>query len=126
MEFYEAFNGTEFSSLEPEKKCRAIWVSNIEVSPTNKPPSNHTELPICAVCLERMDESVDGVLTILCNHTFHTECLVKWADLTCPICRCAQSPEVIETSECMVCGRKPMENDLLWICLICGHIGCNR
>lgn len=38
------------------------------------------ELPSCPVCLERMDESVDGILTILCNHTFHGHCLEKWGD----------------------------------------------
>jgi hypothetical protein len=27
-----------------------------------------TELPYCTICLERMDESVSTVLTILCNH----------------------------------------------------------
>ena len=26
------------------------------------------ELPHCTICLERMDESVSTVLTILCNH----------------------------------------------------------
>lgn len=45
------------------------------------PPSGHTELPLCPVCLERMDESVDGILTILCNHSFHGSCLAKWADI---------------------------------------------
>jgi len=40
----------------------------------------HTELPTCPVCLERMDESVDGLLTILCNHSFHTSCLIQWSD----------------------------------------------
>lgn len=43
-------------------------------------PIDHTELPTCAVCLERMDESVDGILTILCNHSFHGNCLIKWGD----------------------------------------------
>lgn len=47
---------------------------------TFSPLSGHTELPNCPVCLERMDESVDGILTILCNHSFHGECLAKWGD----------------------------------------------
>lgn len=38
------------------------------------------ELPNCPVCLERMDESVDGILTILCNHSFHSRCLAGWSD----------------------------------------------
>lgn len=74
------------------------------------------------VCLERMDESVDGVLTILCNHAFHANCLIKWGDSTCPVCRCVQTPELAESSVCMECEG----TEALWICLICGHVGCGR
>lgn len=41
-----------------------------------------TELPKCTVCLERMDESVNGILTTLCNHSFHSQCLQRWDDTT--------------------------------------------
>lgn len=104
MEFYLTYNGTEFSSLEPDILCRIVWVSRVEWSHDGVPPPGHTELPTCPVCLgmfanslcfffiilsvlERMDESVDGVLTILCNHAFHASCLEKWGDTTCPVCR---------------------------------------
>lgn len=69
-----------------------------------------------------MDESVDGVLTILCNHAFHASCLMKWGDSTCPVCRHVQTPELVEDSVCMECEG----TDSLWICLICGHVGCGR
>lgn len=69
-----------------------------------------------------MDESVDGILTILCNHTFHANCLIKWGDSTCPVCRCVQTPEHTESSVCMECE----DTEGLWICLICGHVGCGR
>lgn len=109
--------------------CRAVWVRRIEWTESrsgeiDRPPPGHTELPTCPVCLERMDESVDGVLTILCNHAFHAECLLKWEDATCPVCRCVQSPELSEGGECMRCGASAP--DSLWICLICGHVGCGR
>jgi hypothetical protein len=45
------------------------------------------ELPMCAVCLERLDPEVSGVMTILCNHAFHCECLRRWTDSSCPVCR---------------------------------------
>ncbi|KAG0216687.1 hypothetical protein BGX33_012280 [Mortierella sp. NVP41] len=98
------------------------------------------ELPTCPVCLERMDSSVTGLLTILCQHTFHCHCLSKWGEGSCPICRYSQK-SIIKTSNsgtgglsattdgisedqnvCAICGTT--EN--LWICLICGHIGCGR
>lgn len=122
MEFYETFNGAPYNSLEPDSLCHAVWVSNIEWSHNGLPPLGHTELPTCPVCLERMDESVDGILTILCNHAFHANCLIKWGDSTCPVCRCVQTPELAESSVCMECEG----TEGLWICLICGHIGCGR
>lgn len=121
-EFYQTFNGAPYNSLEPDQVCHTLWVSAIAWGEEGSAPQNHTELPTCAVCLERMDESVDGVLTILCNHTFHASCLVKWGDSTCPICRYVQTPELMESSVCMECEG----NEELWICLICGHVGCGR
>lgn len=122
FEFYETYNGAPYNSLEPDELCHALWVSAIAWGNDGTPPQNHTELPTCPVCLERMDESVDGVLTILCNHTFHASCLVKWGDSTCPICRYVQTPELTQSSVCMECDG----TEALWICLICGHVGCGR
>ncbi|KPJ13314.1 BRCA1-associated protein [Papilio machaon] len=117
------------------------------------PPPSHTELPTCPVCLERMDESVAGVLSVQCAHAFHSECLVRWRDARCPVCRCAQTPEPRGVARCDQChagaahlaegegeeevevgGREGLAEGLpdgvtagaLWICLICGHVGCGR
>ncbi|KAK6012413.1 zinc finger, C3HC4 type, partial [Ostertagia ostertagi] len=73
-----------------------------------------TELPTCAVCLERMD---DSVVSILCNHTFHAGCIEQ-----CPVCRYIQTPELVAEQRCSICG----QSSDLWICLICGNIGCGR
>jgi BRCA1-associated protein len=121
-EFYMTFNGAPYNSLEPEQLCHCLWVSAIAYDNEDIAPPNHTELPVCAVCLDRMEESVDGVLTILCNHTFHCGCLVKWGDSTCPICRYVQTPEMTQNSVCVECDG----SEALWICLICGHVGCGR
>lgn len=93
-----------------------------EIADDGLPLSGHTELPACPVCLEK---SVDGILTILCNHTFHPSCLVKWGDTSCPVCRYAQIPDPVADSHSMECGTEA-KNNALWICLICGHIGCRR
>ncbi|KAF9284321.1 hypothetical protein BGZ68_004786 [Mortierella alpina] len=104
--------------------------------------SGLAELPTCPVCLERMDSSVTGLLTILCQHTFHCHCLSKWGEGSCPVCRYSQKSikkssttategggltattdgMTEDQNECALCGTT--EN--LWICLICGHIGCGR
>ncbi|XP_041936370.1 BRCA1-associated protein isoform X2 [Alosa sapidissima] len=123
--FYTACNGRQFNSIE-EAVCQLVYVERAEVIKSEEgaslPVMDLTELPKCTVCLERMDESVNGVLTTLCNHSFHSQCLQRWEDASCPVCRYCQTPEPVEENKCFECGVQ--EN--LWICLICGHIGCGR
>lgn len=123
-EFYSTFNGVPFNSLEPDCCCHLVFVSCVELlrEGGSVAPVAHTELPTCPVCLERMDESVDGILTILCNHSFHSSCLAKWGDISCPVCRYVQTPELVADNRCFECHSA----DSLWICLICGHVGCGR
>ncbi|EFX84242.1 hypothetical protein DAPPUDRAFT_47474 [Daphnia pulex] len=128
-ECYKTFNGTPYNSIESEH-CHIVYVAKVDICGDTTvggggfgpPMTGMTELPICTVCLERMDESVDGILTILCNHSFHGACLAKWGDTTCPVCRYLQSPEMAAESCCSECK----SNESLWICLICGHVGCGR
>lgn len=123
--FYTACNGRQFNSIE-EAVCQLVYVERAEVIRSQEgaslPVMELTELPKCTVCLERMDESVNGILTTLCNHSFHSQCLQRWEDASCPVCRYCQTPEPVEENKCFECGVQ--EN--LWICLICGHIGCGR
>ncbi|EDV22101.1 uncharacterized protein TRIADDRAFT_29001, partial [Trichoplax adhaerens] len=124
-EFFKLYNGRTYHSLE-DKICHLVYVSLVETMTSTEgasfPIPGLTELPNCPVCLERMDESVEGILTILCNHTFHINCLTQWGDSSCPVCRYCQSPEVETESICFECDD---QNDL-WICMICGNIGCGR
>lgn len=110
---------------------------SLSSKPLAPPPPNLLELPTCPVCLERMDETT-GLLTILCQHVFHCACLEKWRGSGCPVCRYTHSPsytfpyprpnqsatENDADSEplCASCAT----TDNLWICLICGSIGCGR
>ncbi|KAI9337030.1 BRCA1-associated protein 2-domain-containing protein [Zopfochytrium polystomum] len=109
-------------------------------TPHSNNSSDLVELPTCPVCLERMDASVTGLVTIICHHTFHCQCLSKWGDTSCPVCRYSQrdssqsgndgagggSSARRRTSqrenECASCG----VSEDLWICLVCGNIGCGR
>ena len=124
-EFYDMFNGKPFNTLEPDV-CHLVYVCKVESTKSSDgaslPLEGATELPVCHICLERMDESVEGVLTVLCNHSFHGSCLVKWQDSICPVCRCLQTTEVLQDNKCLSCDSR----ESLWICLICGHIGCGR
>ncbi|GHP08865.1 hypothetical protein PPROV_000760200 [Pycnococcus provasolii] len=138
-EFLDTYDGLQYSELEPFV-CRVARVAKVEYvnvdeatpSPTT-PAEGETpavvqpqqELPTCPVCLDRLDESVSGILTTSCNHTFHAFCLKGWMDIRCPVCRYCEMPSSEakqHSSRCEVCG----SSDSLWICLICGYVGCGR
>ncbi|KAH8549210.1 zf-UBP-domain-containing protein [Umbelopsis sp. PMI_123] len=173
QDFYRRYNGKPFSSMEPEI-CHVVYIKSVEIDTSMVAPYSFPflyetlksdrearlleakdgeqtsgpadELPTCPVCLERMDANITGLLTILCQHTFHCYCLSKWGDGSCPVCRYSQKPIGVErnssrhviaaesaanaanginaedVNECFVCGA----TESLWICLICGHIGCGR
>ncbi|KAI0553852.1 Zn-finger in ubiquitin-hydrolase [Xylaria curta] len=117
--------------------------------PFPPPTPDLVELPTCPVCLERMDDTT-GLLTILCQHVFHCSCLQKWQGSGCPVCRHTNmsnnltslylpSNSASTTSQdlekpytqpfgsnvsnlCSVCDC----TEDLWICLICGNVGCGR
>ena len=74
------------------------------------------------ILFSRLDETCNGILTVLCNHSFHAQCLVKWEDTTCPVCRSSQTPESSEDNECRECQAR----EDLWLCILCGMVGCGR
>ncbi|KAF8393105.1 hypothetical protein HHK36_021346 [Tetracentron sinense] len=121
--FYKHLNGKRFSSLEVEV-CRVLFTVDVQytgsIEHAETSPASSIEHHTCPVCLERLDQDMSGILTTICNHSFHCSCISKWTDSSCPVCRyCQQQPE---QSTCCVC--ETSEN--LWICVICGFVGCGR
>ncbi|KAM0095092.1 hypothetical protein ACP6JD_001530 [Aspergillus fumigatus] len=117
---------TMSTSVQPS----SIPTATLSSKPLAPPTPALIELPTCPVCLERMDETT-GLLTILCQHVFHCTCLQKWKGSGCPVCRYTQddfrrgsqgAAYGDEPAECSVCRSEVN----LWICLICGNVGCGR
>jgi hypothetical protein len=75
----------------------------------------------CCICLARLASSKEGVFITLCNHAFCCGCLANVRDDLCPVCRF--SPQL--ACSCSVCGDE-FDNFSLWMCLICGDVGCSR
>ncbi|KAI1793583.1 zf-UBP-domain-containing protein [Ganoderma leucocontextum] len=154
VEFIEEYNGKQFNSMEPET-CHVVRVLSVAIEVEDHVSqsisrlsslrvSGTYELPTCPVCLERMDAAATGLVTVPCSHTFHCACLSKWGDSRCPVCRYSQTllsshpisstsrtsrpipfssaPSPNEYTYCADCGGTTN----LWICLICGNIGCGR
>ena len=100
---------------------------------TSENDNNKTvEVYNCAVCLEGMEFDRDGddehfqesksILTTVCNHTFHIDCLAQWQDSPCPVCRYDHSGLNDEAilSQCHVCSTTHKN----YVCLICGTVSC--
>ncbi|KAJ7734573.1 hypothetical protein DFH07DRAFT_706668, partial [Mycena maculata] len=142
-EFTEAYNGKQFNSMEPEI-CHVVRVLSVNMDADDPALSRLAstqalyELPTCPVCLEWMNSAVTGLITVPCSHTL---CLSKWGDSRCPVCRYSQTlmsshptsssssrsipfanPSAPTLSACSSCE----STTNLWICLICGNIGCGR
>jgi BRCA1-associated protein len=117
--FVSNYNGRRYSSASPEA-CVALYVDSVEYDVDAIDRDNATEIPSCPVCLDRLDEDVSGIVTTICNHSFHADCLSGWADASCPVCRYSHSPEPN-----VVCGKCGKDHDL-WVCLICGEVACGR
>ncbi|GAK68045.1 zf-UBP-domain-containing protein [Moesziomyces antarcticus] len=177
-DFHKMFNGQPFNAMDPQEICQVVYITSLTVSKhtslpfsyptlTNSDPwplrppanaSNHAghELPTCPVCLERMDSSVTGLMTISCQHTFHCSCLSKWGESRCPVCRYSQTGQAsaqhrrrtprtsMDPSTPSQGGRGEVESDDesdadepsccavcetqqdLWVCLVCASVGCGR
>lgn len=86
----------------------------------------------CAVCLEHMDLDTQrspcstqdsarvSILTTVCNHSFHMDCLLQWQDSPCPVCRYDHSGLNEALSQCQACGTTEHN----YVCLICGVVSC--
>lgn len=119
-------------SCDPFTPTLTDTSSSFAPKPLPPPTPALVELPTCPVCLERMDETT-GLLTILCQHVFHCDCLQKWRGSGCPVCRHIQPTHstklpfgiTIANRDINLCHTCDCAEDL-WICLICGNVGCGR
>ncbi|GAA5874712.1 hypothetical protein JCM3774_004790 [Rhodotorula dairenensis] len=143
-EFRRMYNGKPYHDSKDSEVCHVVRISSIKLKTTTTPPftypfssaleptspgSDPVELPTCPVCLELLDSRVTGLVQIMCQHSYHCQCLLKWGDSRCPVCRSTNARQrrntvTSETSDakCSTC-QSPSN---LWICVICGNVGCGR
>lgn len=118
--------------LPSEESCEDENQNNLSGTPYQN--DDHYN---CAVCLDRIemdnrssetdiDSSIhseprnSSILTTVCNHSFHLNCLLQWQDSPCPVCRYDHSGLNEALSQCHICGT----TDNNYVCLICGVVSC--
>jgi len=135
-------SGTSESKADRFGSTSSAVVKSLKPFPP--PTPSLIELPTCTVCLERMDDT-SGLMTIICQHVFHCTCLQTWKGSGCPVCR-ATNPSLTAAEPSSSQDnydpddpyKRPFGSDVsnlcsvcdctsdLWICLICGYVGCGR
>ena len=139
--FLQRYNLRRYNEIEKDVCCvsylhhvgfddpRHRFPASLSTLPA--PPATSTataavdDLPLCPVCLEPLQPPTgpsSPLLTTLCLHHFHFSCLSQWADSTCPVCRFSLHPALL--SSCSSCHHPAASS--LWMCLLCGHVGCSR
>lgn len=87
--FYMVCNGCQFNLIEDDV-CQLVYVERVEVFKFEDGVSflvmDLIEFFKCMVCLECMDEFVNGIFIMLCNYSFYSQCLQCWDDIMCFVC----------------------------------------
>jgi BRCA1-associated protein len=91
------------------------------------PAFSFDEASKCPICQDSLRNTVPppgeerkAVVTTLCNHDFHSKCLLESPDSVCAVCRFNYEPCI--RTKCCVCA----SDDDLWMCTVCCHTGCGR
>jgi BRCA1-associated protein len=123
--FCERYSLKQFNSIERDVcKIRRVKSIKFQKGSSWTFPKDDSEIrkegSHCAICLDKFAPLEDAVIWVLCCHVFHLKCLIRWKDYSCPVCRFVFTPPSFST--CSECGT----HQDLWVCLICGNIGCGR
>jgi BRCA1-associated protein len=124
QQFYQACHGVVYDQATQER-CIALFCSSVHFvppspelpSPDLSPPAGHYVLPTCPCCLERLDASVCGVIVPQPS---------TWPSILCDICYTIRQRADNIIVRCDVCGSQGSQSNALWMCLICGYLGCGR
>mmetsp|Transcript_5105 Transcript_5105/g.15274 ORF Transcript_5105/g.15274 Transcript_5105/m.15274 type:complete len:524 (-) Transcript_5105:349-1920(-) len=154
LAFAKDYDGKVFSSLGTER-CHVRAADKVLLEDSSYMPSCSEEAEACPICLETLGarQSFQDIITnlvgsksgqgepsdavkqpsaqssstsraliiTLCSHAMHVQCLTQWGDNSCPVCRYCLEPAPASNT-CQECEIE----ESLWMCLICGHVGCGR
>ena len=128
--FYIRSLGTPFDRNFPHVNCILLFiykVCSMDVIPivpikTIKETERiEFELPVCPICFKLFDPLISGFFTSCSPEDVNDETYAQWGSPECQVCKTLHRPENFQNMHCM-CGEKSK----LWICMQCGHVGCER
>lgn len=122
VEFIQRNSGNSSNSLWPAYSGGAD-----EMGLFDAVKDMYYQLPTCPMCLERIDSSITGIVLFFCNHTdTRCRCFSEWGEIHCLVCDTARKAmnHANDGSNiaCRLCNCKSE----IWICMLCGNVGCNR
>ena len=107
-EFRRMYDGRPFHDSKDSEICHVVSISSVKLKATSTPPFTFpsysgaretggasppvdpvtgrdlVELPTCPVCLDTLDARANGgLVSVLCGHSFHCSCLLRWRDSRC-------------------------------------------
>ena len=100
--------------------CYLVFVDRIQISFSqdskfiSSVPLGSLQVPSCPFCIERIDVSISGVITS--RRGWLSGMLASSSCVACAVQRAGDH-------SCMICGQEAFP---LWVCLLCGHLGCGR
>ena len=124
--FVQLYAGQQFSPEAPER-CHIALVSHLSVVPLQFLDQHlgamhyGPELPRCPMCLERLDDSLNPIALCFEPVPQDPDQQPVWVDHAgdCTVCQAVANSK---RQQCADCG---LLHDL-WICLVCGYVGCSR
>eukprot|EP00002_Diphylleia_rotans_P032725 TRINITY_DN6896_c0_g1_i2.p1 TRINITY_DN6896_c0_g1~~TRINITY_DN6896_c0_g1_i2.p1 ORF type:complete len:341 (+),score=44.18 TRINITY_DN6896_c0_g1_i2:132-1154(+) len=120
-QFFTEFNGKPFQTFCDEA-CNLVFVSDVTFAAHLEKESStqFVELPTCLLCLDRLEPSHTGILMTTSDHVLDLSLSVPQFQ-PCEVCnRCLEGR--VCPNVCFQCER----SDDLWICIVCGFLGCGR
>lgn len=119
--FLTEFNGIQFMEKRPEF-CQIVPLE--QRGEDSSSLAEYVELPNCPLCIGRLDASVTGIPSSKCDHESEVcMCFSKWKrNNNCKIC----SILLMGNNERLSCSECFASKDSLWLCLVCGFLGCGR
>ena len=101
--------------------CYLVYVDKLFVLPRESPefqslhPVGSQQIPSCAFCIERIDVNVSGIIT-------SRRGWLSSGAISSASCVCCSQLSASDIS-CTACASQSVG---LWLCLLCGNVGCGR